>query len=217
MAWHPFRNLPLKAVALLLGTALWFAVSGQRVERRLWVPITYSNVPSGLVLTGDQLDTVSVQVRGTDNLVGQLGDANLRVVVDLADAHPGANIVPLRTDQIDAPLGVETVQVEPGAVTVTLERAGRIDVTVQPTIEGRPASGFEVGAITVEPRMVTVAGPESRLKSGVTLITERILLDGHSSRIVQDVGVGVVDAQLRVVAPMTVKVTVDLVPEQGNR
>jgi YbbR domain-containing protein len=217
MAWHPFRNLPLKAVALALGAALWFSVSGQRVERRLWVPINYSNVPSDLVLTGDQLDTVSVQVRGNDKLIGQLGDANLRVVVDLGEAHPGANIMPLRTDQIEAPLGVEALQVEPGAVTVTLERAGRMDVLVQPTVEGRPASGFEIGAISVEPRMVTVSGPESRLKDSVTLITERILVDGRSGRLVQDVGVGVVDAQLRVVAPMTVKVTVDIVRAEGAR
>ena len=33
MAWHPFRNLGLKTAALALGTLLWFAVSGEEVER----------------------------------------------------------------------------------------------------------------------------------------------------------------------------------------
>ena len=43
MAWHPFRNLGLKVVALLLGTLLWFTVSGQQVER------TVTGVPKGSV------------------------------------------------------------------------------------------------------------------------------------------------------------------------
>lgn len=215
MAWHPFRNMTLKITALALGSALWFAVSGHRVERRLSVPLSYSNIPSPLLLTGDQLDRVSVQARGSDSLVGQLDDRNLRLVVDLGDADPGPNIVPLRPDQVEAPLGVEILQVEPGAVTVTLERAGQLNVLVQPTIEGQPAPGFERGTIAVEPRMVTVAGPEGHLRDSVTLITDRIKLDGRTSRVVQDVNVGVADSQLRVVAPLTVKVTVEIVPARG--
>jgi YbbR domain-containing protein len=217
MAWHPFRNLRLKIVALVLGTALWFTVSGHRVERRLSVPITYSNVPAELVLTGDQLDTVSVQVRGSDSLVGQLDSGNLRVVVDLGGADPGTNIVPLRPDQVEAPLGVEILQVEPGTVTADLERLGQIHVVVEPTIEGRPATGFEVGAVSVQPRTVIVAGPEGRLHDAVTVITERIMLEGRTGPVVQEVGVGVADARLRVVAPHTVRVTVEISPVRGAR
>jgi YbbR domain-containing protein len=217
MAWHPFRNIPLKITALVLGTALWFTVSGQRVERRLSVPITYSNVPTPLILTGDQLDNVSVQVRGSDNLVGQLNGGNLRVVVDLGGANPGANIIPLRPDQVEAPLGVEVLQVEPGTVTVDLERAGQMNVIVRPTVEGDPAPGFAVNRITVEPRVVTVTGPEGRLNDQVTVVTERIMVTGRTTRVVQNVGVGVADAQLRVAAPHTVTVTVDIVPVKGDR
>ena len=217
MAWHPFRNIPLKITALVLGSALSYTVSGHRVERRLSVPITYSNVPQQLVLTGDQLDNVSVQVRGTDSLVGQLGGGTLRVVVDLMDAGPGANIIPLRPDQVEAPLGVEVLQVEPGTVTVDLERSGRMSSPVTPTVEGAPASGFVVGSVTVEPSTVMVTGPESLLNSDVRVITERVMVAGRSSRVVQDVGVGVADAQLRVVSPHVVRVTVDIVPVKGDR
>lgn len=217
MAWHPFRNMPLKITALVLGTALWFVVSGHQVERRLLVPITYSNVPSSLVLTGDQLDNVSVHVRGSDSLVGQLGGGTLRVVVDLGAAAAGSNIIPLRTDQVEAPLGVEVLQVEPGTVTVDLERSGRMNGIVTPTVEGEPAEGFVLGPITVEPAAVVVSGPESRLHDEVRVITERVMIGGRSKRVVQDVGVGVVDSELRVVTPMIVRVTVDILPVKGDR
>lgn len=217
MAWHPFRNIPLKITALVLGTALWFTVSGHRVERRLSVPITYSNVPSALVLTGDQLDNVSVQVRGRDSLVGQLGGGTLRVVVDLGGADPGANMIPLRPDQVEAPLGVEVLQVEPGTVSVELERAGQMNAIVRPTVVGDPAPGFAINRIVAEPRVVAVTGPESLLNEQVRVITERVSVAGRSGRVVQDVGVGVPDAQLRVLTPRIVTVTIEIVPTKGDR
>jgi YbbR domain-containing protein len=215
MAWHPFRNLGLKAIALALGSVLWFTVSGHEIERRISVPVSYRNVPGPLELTGDQIDHVSVHVRGDDNIVSSLNEGSLRVVVDLASSQPGANIIPLRTDQVASPAGVEVMQIDPGTVTVSLERAGQLAVPVRPTIEGQPAPGFIVGEITVEPSAVLVAGPESRLTGTVIVVTERVLLEGRNSRVVQDVGVGVTDAQLRVHSPHTVRVTVQIEPAKA--
>ena len=217
MAWHPFRNLGLKAVALTLGTVLWFTVSGHEIERRISVPVSYRNVPGPLELTGEQVDHVSVHVRGDDNIVSSLDEGSLRVVVDLASSQPGANIIPLRTDQVASPAGVEVMQIDPGTVTVSLERAGQMAVAVRPTIEGQPAAGYIVGAITVEPSSVLIAGPESRLTGTVVVVvTERVLLEGRNSRVVQDVGVGVTDAQLRVHSPHTVRVTVQIEPAKAS-
>jgi YbbR domain-containing protein len=144
--------------------------------------------------------------------VGSLSDARLQVVVDLGDAHSGTNIIPLRVDDVVGPSGVDVVMIDPGTVTVTLERTGRLDVVVRPTVEGTPAAGFSLGEVTVEPATVTVSGPESRLKSPIAVITERVLVDGQTTTVVHDVGVGVADAQLRVVQPHTVRVTVPIVP-----
>src|SRR5689334_12499372 len=124
MAWHPFRNVGLKIAALALGSLLWYTVSGHRIERRLPVPVYYSNVPAPLQLTGDQMDTVNVHVRGDENLVAGLTDGRLQVVVDLGDARSGTNIIPLRVDDVTAPSGVDVVMIDPGTVTVTLERTG---------------------------------------------------------------------------------------------
>ncbi len=212
MAWHPFRNVGLKIAALALGSLLWYTVSGHRIERRLPVPVYYSNVPAPLQLTGDQMDTVNVHVRGDENLVAGLTDGRLQVVVDLGDARSGTNIIPLRVDDVTAPSGVDVVMIDPGTVTVTLERTGQVDVPVSPTVDGQPAPGYVAGAPKVEPAVVTVAGPESRLNQPISVITERVTLDGRTGTVVQEVGVGVADAQLRVLRPHSVRVTVPVTP-----
>jgi hypothetical protein len=63
--------------------------------------------------------------------------------------------------------------------------------------------------------MVTIAGPESRLTGTIGVVTERVPLDGRTSRFVADVAVGVNDPQLRVHAPRTVRVTVQIDPVAG--
>jgi YbbR domain-containing protein len=211
MAWRPFRNIGLKLAALGLGTLLWLTVSGHEIERRIYVPVSYSGVPPLLELTGDQMDGVAVYVRGDDNLVGALREGDIRVVVSLADAQPGLNVLPLRIEEVVAPLGVQVLQIDPGTANVTLERSGRVSVPVRPTVSGRPPEGFTVSDITVQPATVVIAGPESRLRGPISVITDSVGLDNRSASFTQDVGVGVADAQLRVVEPRTVRVTVRIV------
>lgn len=212
MAWHPFRNLGLKALAVALGTLLWFTISGYEIERRISVPVSYRNVPAPLELTGEQTDRVTVHVRGDDNVVSAITEGSLRVIVDLEGSRPGPNAIPLRTDHVSAPARVEVMQIDPGLVTVMLEQAGQISVPVTPTLEGQPAPGYGVGRITVEPDRVTIAGPERRLTGTINVVTERVLLDGRTGRIVQEVAVGVNNPQLRVQSPRTVRVTVQIDP-----
>jgi YbbR domain-containing protein len=212
MAWHPFRNVGLKMSALCLGTLLWLTVSGHEIERRVSVAVSYSNVPSGFEITGDQLDDATVRIRGAETAVSELGAGNLHVIVDLTDAHEGTNLLPLRTDQVAAPLDVEVLQLEPSSVTLTLERAGREQIEVSPIVEGRPAAGYAIGGIIVEPRTVTVLGPVSRLERDPSVVTERIDIGGRVSTMAQDVSVGVSDSQLRLGDTRSVRVTVRIEP-----
>jgi YbbR domain-containing protein len=209
MAWHPLRNVGLKIAALVLGTMLWFIVSGHEIERRVRVPVGYSGMPDGLEMTSEQ-DDVSVHVRGTDTEVSELGPGDLRVIVDLSEAHAGTNLMVLRPELVEAPLGIEVFRIEPGTVTVTLERSVRKDVVIDPLIEGQPADGFAVESVSVTPRTVTVLAPESRLTRPISIVTDRIRLDGRRSRVEVDVNAVSVDSQVRLVEPRRVRVIVQI-------
>jgi YbbR domain-containing protein len=210
MSWHPFRNLGLKFVALLLGTLLWFTVSGQQAERTLPdVPVVYRNTPAGLELT-DQTSVVAIRVRGLDSQLRTMQPRDFEARVDLAGARPGAQRFAIRTDQVSAPLGLEVTSVEPGSAMAVLEPAGTVNLPVKPFIDGTPAPGFVVSGVTVEPLVVTVVGPAKRLASTTSATTDRVGIEGASTTVIQTVGVGVTEAALRLREARSVRVTVSI-------
>lgn len=216
MIWHPFRNFGLKIVAVGLAVLLWFTVSSPQVERSVRVPLVYRNVPVSLQMTGDPVDSVNVHIRGGGTQVSQIATGEIVVVADLAGVSAGSIVLPLRTDQVKVPYGVEVTQVDPSAVTVTLEKTGTTEVPVNPTVNGQPAPGYLVGAITSDPRRVVIVGPVSRLNDTVRATTEPISIDGATAPVVQTVNVGVTDAELRLRQPVTARVTVQIVPSTGQ-
>jgi YbbR domain-containing protein len=208
MAWHPFRNIGLKVAALGLGTLVWFTVSGPRVERTIsGVPVIYRNVPSSLEIS-DQTEEASVHVRGTDSQIRRLQPGDLVVEIDLAGERPGLVVLPLRTDQVTVPFGIDVTEVSPGAVTLTLEESASVEVPVRPTVDGKPAPGFVEAGITVDPVTVTVVGPARRLKTTTAAITQRVSIEGARETVTQTVTVGVIDPGLRLKEPRTARVTV---------
>ena len=85
MAWHPFRNIGWKFLALLMGTALWFTVSGDlAIERAVDDrPVIMKNTATGvqaIVIPS----RVTVTVRGSREELGTLQDNQVTVLVDLA-------------------------------------------------------------------------------------------------------------------------------------
>ena len=111
---------------------------------------------------------------------------------------------------MSAPYGVETVQVSPATLTMEFETTGVRIVRVQPTIDGKPAAGYEIVGIRSEPETVEVAGPESALRQLREAITEPIAVTDRTDTVREVVTVGVADPTVRVRAPQTTTVTVTI-------
>lgn len=218
MAWHPFRNLWLKTLALGLSTVLWLTVTRDHVvERSLRVPLEYQNIPAELELTGEPPASVDVRIRGASSLLARLEPGEVVAVLDLHGARPGQRLFHLLTDQVRVPFGVEVTQVAPPTLSLTLERSGRRRVPVVPEIEGEPAPGFVAGRVTVDPPFVEVTGPESRLNAIREATTEPISVQGAMADVRDRVTIGVADAALRLNEPRSAAVVVEIVPAPIER
>jgi YbbR domain-containing protein len=218
MAYHPFRNLWLKAFSIALATLLWFTVSrDQIVERSLRVPLEFQNVPEGLDIVGDPPATVDIRVRGASSLLGRLEPGEVIAVLDLRGARSGQRLFHLITDQVRAPFGIEVGQVSPPTVALTLERSGHRVVSVVPEVEGEPALGYVVGKVSAEPPTVEVVGPESHLEALTEATTEPVSIDGARGVVRDTVTIGVTDAALRLRDPRTAIVTVQVMPAPIER
>ena len=210
MAWHPFRNVGLKVVALGLGTLLWFTVSGQQVERTVvGVPVVYRNKPQNLEIT-EQTELVDIHVRGLDSELRAALPRDFEAQVDLTGIGPGSRTYVLRTDQVSGPTGIEVTQVEPGSVSATLELAGSKIVEVLPAVEGVPAQGYIVSRTVAEPSSVLVLGPARRVAATTAATTDRVSIGGARETVTQTVGVGVTDSALRLKESTTARVTVTI-------
>jgi YbbR domain-containing protein len=211
MRWHPFRNFGLKIAALALGALLWFFVSGQPVDRSVAVPVLYLHTPAGLQITGRPLQEVNVHIRGGYSQIMQLGRTEVWVVADLSDLKAGTQVLTLSPNHVNVPLGVEATQVDPGTVTVALERAGSAEVAVQATVVGQPAAGYVVGKIVVEPGKVFVVGPVSHLEAITAVTTESVDVEGVTKDVTQTVNLILADSELRLRDVRAARVTVRIV------
>ena len=200
MAYHPFRHLGLKVLAIVLASVLWFTVAGEHVvERSLRVPLAVRNLPPNLEIVGDLPEAVDIRVRGSAAQLSRLDAGDVVAMVDLATARTGARLFHLRTDEVRVPYGIDVAQVTPPSISLSLEKALRRTVPIVPTTDGEPAPGFVVGRISAEPSNVQIIGPESHVRDVAAATTEPVEIDGKNERVRDVVTVGVTDASVRLV------------------
>jgi YbbR domain-containing protein len=218
MAYHPFRHLGLKILAIALATLLWLTVAGQEVvERALRVPLEIREKPENIEIVGDPPGAVDVLVRGSSTLLSRLEVGEIVVVLDLSTARPGSRLFHLRTDQVKVPYGVEVVQVVPATLSLEVEKSARRTVPIVPALEGEPAPGFIVGPRSSDPPTVEVVGPESRVRRLAEATTEPVRIDGQRDTVRDVVTVGVADAAVRLVQPRSATISVEILPAPIER
>jgi YbbR domain-containing protein len=175
-------------------------------------PVEYKNLPPGLELVGSLPETVEVRVRGSSGPLSRMASGDMSIVLDLRTVEAGRRVFNLLPSQVRSPFGVNPVQVSPASVTVEFEAAGLRSVPVQPEVSGKPASGFEVAEISVEPKMVEVAGPVGALQELTAVTTEPVSIASASKTVRQTVTIGVPSPNARLRTPQSAVVTVTIQP-----
>ncbi len=218
MAYNPFRNFGLKALSVGIAVMLWFLFGAQQVvERGLRSPLELENKPVDLELVGDTPPTVDVRVRGTSSNLGQLSAGDIVTVVDLAAARPGRRLFPLTPEQVRVPFGVEVTHVAPPTLALMFERSQTKVVPIEADVVGRPAPGYEIESVTVEPKEVEVVGPETSVRDLKQAITEPVLIEGSTVSIRESVTIGTPNSAARLRVARSARVLVEIVPVRTER
>jgi YbbR domain-containing protein len=218
MAAPILRNVWLKFLSISIATLLWLVVAGDRVvERAVRVALEFENLPQGLEIVGEPPDTVDVRLRGPSGTIGALGSGDMAAVVDLRSVRPGRRLFHLTPSNVRVPYGVEVVQVVPSTLPVSFENSAVRIVQIRPSVEGSPAPGYEVAAVTATPSTAEVIGPESSLRGLEEAMTEPISVVNATRPIREVVTVGVADPSVRVRTPQTAEVNVQVVTGTSTR
>ena len=218
MAYHPFRNLSLKLMAVVLASTLWFTVAGEHeVERTLRVPLEFRNKPAVMEIVGDPPTTVDVRVLGSSAVLSRMEPGEVVAVLDLSTARPGSRLFNMRAENVRSPYGVDVLQVTPSTLSLELERSARRMLKVVPAVEGEPAPGFVIGPVTAKPAEVEVVGPESHIRDLTSATTEPVLVAGVRATVEDVVTVGVSDSAVRLSEARNATVKVDIIPAPIER
>lgn len=122
------RHWELKLLALAFAVALWsFVMTSEKSDVILSASVQLDGVPSGLVIAGEQPESVDVQLHGLRGALARVAPDQLRARVSLADAQPGEVVLRVLPEHISVPPGITVLRVNPSRIRLTL-----VESTVSP-------------------------------------------------------------------------------------
>jgi YbbR domain-containing protein len=189
------RNLSLRVLAVLIALGLWlFVNAGQReAQANLLVPVEYRGLPTGLVITNQRPDFVSLSISGPRTLLSLLDPGRLTVRMDLRGLAPGQADLKITPDMFRIPRQTTIDRIVPSQVTLDVDQIMTREVPVRLSINGQVASGLAIGSIDLKPSTVSVTGPSRSVRGLEAIDTMPFDVQGASepvSRYVQLADVG---------------------------
>ncbi len=155
--------------AFALSIAVWVAAvtSADPDETRLLdapVPVQIIGQDPSLVINSDIPKEVEVTLRAPRS-VWNLIDADPQIVqaiLDISGLSSGEHSIEVQI-QIDA-RPIQIVSVGPGTITFMLESLATQTLSVDLSLAGEPAVGYQVGETSLEPVEIVVAGAQSQVQ-----------------------------------------------------
>jgi YbbR domain-containing protein len=213
-----FDNGKLKLLAVLLAILSFYAIRGTMgFEVGYDVPVTIE-VEKGIAVLDQDVRTVEVTFRGSQEDLRRLNHGNIKAVVRPTEqGSAGSAQISIDPRDIAGAAGVRVVKIQPAGVRVTFDR--EIEKTVQvntPKTVGAPLVGQ--ASISYEPRFVTIRGPRRRLQNTHSVSTEPVDVDGRVQSFSKTVRVlSPADQWVSQIEPSDISVKVAIVTDSISR
>jgi YbbR domain-containing protein len=219
-------NLRTFLLAFALALAVWVtAVTAADPDETQVFPravsLEYIGQDPSLIITGTVPQQVSVTMRAPRSIWNELlsSASPIRAIADLSNLGTGQHTVAIQIQVAVRP--VRVVSQTPAALSLNLEPLLTISLPVELSVDGQPATGFQLGEASLDPAQAVVSGPESVVSRAAHVRASLDVTDLRQS-LTASVRLAVVDeagATLSgaVVLPDTVQVTLPLVQQSGYR
>ena len=173
-------------VAFLLALGLWYTLNArEQIERVVEVRLDYKGLPPGLIVTGGQLNKVSVRLRGPQELLRSMTNREISYTMDLSGVTPGKNVIPLTTGENKPPelRAYEVLEVTPSRMILEVDKIMETNLPVKVALRASPAaSSVRLKDLVVDPPQVTVRGPASVIASMKEIQAEILWISRRKGR-----------------------------------
>jgi len=189
------HNWPLKLAAIGLATLLYggLVLSQTTQDFTRAVPIGIENAPSDVIVLSDLGSVTRIRYVAPPNLGLRIDSSSFHAVVDLAGVNVTGGPVTLNVIVEPVDPSIQVLDIEPHAISVTLDHVGSRVVPVR-AIVGPVPSGLTVGDPIVDAATATVTGPQS-VVGKVAEVEAFVSVDASGVDVNQDITLTPVDAQ----------------------
>jgi YbbR domain-containing protein len=178
-----FDQWPAKVLALAAALLLFLFNRFDSLQVRTFsVPLRLLT-DTALVPAQEFSHRVKVTLRGTDELVSAVTEADLEALVDYS-GHQGEGVfsAPIQVNRRGAAAENTTLEVtvDPLVLNLHLERKVVKTVPVHPNFVGEPGRNYQLSGFQVTPSVVTIEGPRSVIDKVSAVSTEPVELRGKT-------------------------------------
>jgi YbbR domain-containing protein len=210
------KNPTLKVISLILAIILWvFVKSKSGAEMGLVVPLEFYRVPASLIVSTVTDEAINVRINGSFMQLQRLPTREIRARIDLSRARPGTNSFDILSDNFNISKTLDITQISPSSVKVELDRVVDKIVHVKAVVKGKPARGYHVTKISVDPPYINLQGARGQLMGLKEVLTEEVDISGLKETVGVEAPLRIADLRLKRAVKRTVQVTVEV--KEGRR
>jgi YbbR domain-containing protein len=164
-------NIGLRVLSVLLAIGLWmFVNAGERGSvESLSVPISYAELPQGMVIVNHPPTQVKIEVTGPRTLLSLLDPERLTLKIDLRNVAAGQSEYKIYPAMFNVGRNTAVTSISPDSLSLDIDRLLTRDVPVHLAVEDRVAPGYTISSVDINPPSVTVVGP-SRYVAPLTAV-----------------------------------------------
>jgi YbbR domain-containing protein len=217
---YVFNNLSFKLVSLGIAILLWWTVGRDTaIEIPMTIPLEFQHAPANLEINSDYPFQARVTLRGPEHLLQGMNPSAVHAILDLEGAGPGERTFDLTAKQVQVPRNVRVVQIVPAQFHISFDHSASRSVPLQPSVIGTLLSGYGISAVSIDPPMVTVVGPEKRVNAISSATTDPVDATGLVGKATFTTHAYVHDPLVRVqtAAPIQVTVITEKIPGRAGQ
>ncbi len=199
-------------LSLLLGAATTALISRtEKQEREIAIGVTFKNLSDNLLLMDAPRHSVRLLVSDSTSTLHAIDANETSCRVDLSGLGEGTHTLTVNPADVALPKGVSLKALLTPSVTIRLETLSQKTAQVVAILEGHPAPGFAVAAVSIQPNRILLKGTASMLADIDTVETRSINLKDAAESFKKEVPLNLpeaiaVDPPLRfVVAQVEIK------------
>lgn len=184
------RDLVPKLVSLLLAAMLWAYIGTTKLaEVDYRIPVEIRNAPAGLVITRQNLNSITLHLNGKKEDVANFNIKNVKAVVNLDNAREGENLrFPITLVKQEIP---ESIRLNISSKYVTFDMGKRITrkVAVEPVLAEHIKDGMVTGQPLVRPEYVIISGEEKTVRLIDSVRTEPVSVGSDTGRVEKEIAI----------------------------